>query len=55
MTDQDKINQILTALNQDAPVSNTGKILQQVLINTVPTLQTAQLDQIMQALGLSDD
>lgn len=50
MTDQEKIDFILSKLNQDEPVSATGKILKAVLTNTVPTLQSAQLDQIMGVL-----
>lgn len=52
MTDQDKIDAIISKLNEDTPTTSTGKIMQQVLIHTIPTLMTAQLDQIIEALGL---
>lgn len=52
MTDQEKIDAIITALQTDTPTSNTGKVLKAVLIQTIPTVPSEKLDQIMAVLEL---
>lgn len=51
MTDDQKIAFITDKLNEDSPVSSTGKILKMVLLHTIPTLQSIQLNQLVTILG----
>lgn len=54
MSTQEKIDAIISALQEDAPTTNTGKIVQSVLIQGIPSLPSDQLDNLCNILGIND-
>lgn len=52
MSDQEKIDTIIAALQCDDPQTNMGKVLKAMLIQQIPVMPTEKLDVIMQVLGL---